>query len=262
MIATTNTNTNVNTIDAFAFCRENPNFNTKKNNKSRKQKVTDRIAKRRQEAANKRNSFKEPIESQFRIPEIKLKKDSNAQKKQRTASASSENLLACWEDVEFAEEDAENEIMDGIARMEMDNIFSEYTALERKMEQEKDARITLEEYEKKKEQEHLDWLMYKGFGLTRKQFEDAREYQRNCAELQMIQEELDYQAYGQEYADLLRAKIQSYEDALDAQNRSEEAKLYEWFSNFAENNPDFVEKIQERNWELELTIMRAIQEAD
>jgi hypothetical protein len=261
MIATTNTN--VNTIDAFAFCRENPNFNTKKNNKSRKQKVTDRIAKRRQEATNKRNrsALKEPIESQFRIPEIKLKKKSSVQKKQRTSVASSENLLACWEDIEFAEEDAENEIIDGIARMEMDNIFREFSALERKMDQEKDDCITLEEYEKKKEQEHLDWLMYKGFGLSRKQFEDDVEYRRNCAELQMIQEELDYQAYGQEYAELLRAKIQSYEDALQETSLKEEARMNEWFSNFAENNPDFVRKIQERNWELELTIMRAIQEA-
>ena len=260
MIATTNTNA----IDTFAFCRENPNFNTKKNNKSRKQKVTDRIAKRRQEAANKRNrnALKEPIESQFRVPETKLKKETKTQKRQRTSVASSENLLACWEDVENGEEDAEDEIMYGIARMEMDDIFREFTALERKMDQEKEARITLEEYEKKKEQEHLDWLMYKGFGLTRKQFEDDVEYRRNCTELQMIEEELDYQTYGQEYVNLLRAKIQSYEDALQEQSRSEEARMNEWFSNFAENNPSFVEKIQERNWELELTIMRAIQEAD
>ena len=184
-----------------------------------------------------------------------------SQKKQRTSVASSENLLACWEDVENGEEDAEDEIMYGIARMEMDDIFREFTALERKMDQEKEARLTLEEYEKKKEQEHLDWLMYKGFGLSRRQFEADVEYRRNCAELQMIEEELDYQTYGQEYVNLLRAKIQSYEDALHEHSRSEEARMNEWFSNFAENNPSFVEKIQERNWELELTIMRAIQEA-
>jgi hypothetical protein len=103
--------------------------------------------------------------------------------------------------------------------------------------------------------------MYKGFGLSRRQFEADVEYRRNCAELQMIEEELDYQTYGQEHVNLLRAKIKSYKDALEEQSRSEEAKLYEWFSNFAENNPDFVQKIQERNWELELTIMSAVQEA-
>jgi hypothetical protein len=45
---------------------------------------------------------------------------------------------------------------------------------------------------------------------------------------------------------------------LDKWVADETSKMDDWFNNFEENNPDFVEKIRERNYCLQETIAQAI----
>ena len=153
---------------------------------------------------------------------------------------SKENLLACLEDIEYAEEDVDRDI----ESINCDNVSGclEY-------EPKKDGRLTLEEYENKKKQQHLLWLEYKKYGISDKVFYMTLECDK-------ISEEISYET-DPEYIQELQAKLIKHYDILDGWAKEEEKKMDEWFCNFSENNSELVQKIQRRNNKLGLTVITA-----
>ena len=86
--------------------------------------------------------------------------------------------------------------------------------------------------------------------MTRKMFDDTLEYEKN---VKALEDEID-----PENREELTFKIWTYEQNLDKWVADETSKMDDWFNNFEENNPDFVEKIRERNYCLQETIAQAI----
>lgn len=86
--------------------------------------------------------------------------------------------------------------------------------------------------------------------MTRKMFDDTLDYERN---VKALEDELD-----PENREELTFKIWTYEQNLDKWFQDETTKMENWFNNFEENNPDFVEKIRERNYCLQETVYQAI----
>jgi hypothetical protein len=86
--------------------------------------------------------------------------------------------------------------------------------------------------------------------MTRKMFDDTLDYEKN---VKALEHEID-----PENIEELTFKIWTYEQNLDKWVADETSKMENWFNNFAKNNPDFVQKIQERNYCLQETIIQAI----
>ena len=86
--------------------------------------------------------------------------------------------------------------------------------------------------------------------MTRKMFDETLEYEKN---VKALEDEID-----PENIEELTFKIWTYEQNLNKWVQDETNKMDDWFNNFAENNPDFVQKIQERNYCLQETIIQAM----
>ena len=209
-----------------------------RDNKSHKKVLTEKISK----AISKKQAVKEDSD-EYSIPEQKPVKTVLQQPKKPLGKVrSNENLLACLEDIECAEEDAEFD------RLQVDWDYR----LDMYLEDEsiKDTGLTLSEYENECEQQHERWAFCKSHGMTRKMFDDTLDYEKN---VKALEDEID-----PENIEELTFKIWTYEQNLDKWVADETSKMENWFNNFAKNNPDFVQKIQERNYCLQETIIQAI----
>jgi hypothetical protein len=99
---------------------------------------------------------------------------------------------------------------------------------------EADNRMTLTEYEAYLSKEESYWNLWKSHGLSRKQYEDHQTYEQNCETLMnLTTDDPEYE--------VLRIKIQAFEDEMDARVKEEEAKMNEWFLNF--NNSVFMQRL-------------------
>jgi len=209
-----------------------------RDNKSHKKVLTEKVSK----AISKKQAVKE-VSDEYSVPEPKPVKSVLQQPKKSLGKVkSNENLLACLEDIECAEEDAEFDRL----QVDYDYIMDMY------LEEEsiKDTCLPLSEYEIECEQERQRWAFCESHGMTRKMFCETLEYEKN---VKALEDEID-----PENIEELIFKIWIYEQNLDKWVQDETSKMNNWFDNFAENNPDFVQKIQERNHCLEETIMQAI----
>ena len=304
---------NMNTNDIIAACREFEKMDTIMNNniavcretqnrrfirdpkshkkqlkmtrdkKSHKKVLTEKVSK----AIFKKQVVKEKeVPCEYSVPEPKPKRVKTAlhqPKKLLGKVKSHENLLACLEDIECAEQDAFLDILE----IEAHNMLSEYFKevaeqqyqgylrekeelncndnlsemernqkedycewYEKKMRTKKDTYLTLEEYVFKREQERQRWAFCKSHGMTRKMFDDTLDYEKN---VKALEDEID-----PENREELTFKIWTYEQNLDKWVADETSKMDDWFNNFAENNPDFVQKIQERNYCLQESVYQAI----
>jgi hypothetical protein len=235
--------------DNIVVCRENRRFirdpksqkkqlKMTRDNKSHKKVLTEKVSK----AISKKQVVKE-VSDEYSMPEPKpVKTVLHQPKKQLGKIRSNENLLACLEDIECAEEDAEFDRL----QVDYDYIMDMY------LEEEsiKDTGLTLSEYEIECEQERQRWAFCKSQGMTRKMFCETLEYEKN---VKALEDELDPNNMEE-----LIFKIWIYEQNLDKWVADETSKMKNWFDNFEENNPDFVQKIQERNYCLQETIIQAI----
>lgn len=101
-----------------------------------------------------------------------------------------------------------------------------------------DTRMTLPEYEAHLLKEESYWNLWKSHGLSRKQYEDHQTYEQNCETLMnLATDDPEYE--------VLRIKIQAFEDEMDARVKEEEAKMNEWFLDFERNNSVFMSRILE-----------------
>jgi UDP-N-acetylglucosamine pyrophosphorylase len=116
----------------------------------------------------------------------------------------------------------------------------------------KDRQRTFEEYEAERQQERNQWIHYKKCGLTRKMYCETLDYERNK---KALEEDDDLNA---EEMEKLIINIWVYEQNLAKWEMEERIKMENWFCNFEQNNPDFVQKIQEQNYCLAETIIQAI----
>jgi hypothetical protein len=258
-----------------------------RDNKSHKKVLTEKVSKaisKKQAVKEKKVPDKYSVPCEYSIPEPKPVKTVLQQPKKSLGKVrSNENLLACLEDIERAEEDAFLDILE----IEAHNMLSEYFKdvadqqyqgylrekeelncndnlsemeriqkqdycewYEKKMRTKKDTHLTLEEYVFKREQERERWAFCKSHGMTRKMFDDTLDYEKN---VKALEDEID-----PENIEELTFKIWTYEQNLDKWVQDETSKMDDWFNNFAENNPDFVQKIQERNYCLQETIIQAM----
>lgn len=310
---------NMNTNDIIAACREFEKMDTIMNNniavcretqnrrfirdpkshkkqlkmtrdkKSHKKVLTEKVSK----AISKKQAVKEvsdkySVSHEYSVPEPKpkrVKTTLHQPKKLLGKVRSNENLLACLEDIECAEQDAYWDTHDIAWHNEVSNeaylkdveeeLYYEYLRqkeeldcndflsrnqiiqkkdycewYENKMDPTKDKRLTLEEYVFKREQERQRWAFCKSHGMTRKMFDDTLDYEKN---VKALEDEID-----PENIEELTFKIWTYEQNLNKWVMDETSKMDDWFNNFAENNPDFVQKIQERNYCLQETIIQAM----
>jgi hypothetical protein len=253
--------------------------------KSHKKILKEKVAKRVKETTEKKTRLEEQTKSAFRVLEPKpVKTALNKPKKMRKIN-SNENLLACLEDVEYAEEDAlwdifdiacdnklseyfkdvaeeeyreylsqkeELECNDNLSRMQRIQKQDYCERYEKKMAPKKDRQRTFEEYEAERQQERSQWIDYKKHGVTRKMFCETLDYERNK---KALEEDDDLNA---EEMEKLIINIWVYEQNLAKWEMEERLKMENWFCNFEENNPDFVQKIRERNYCLANTIIQAI----
>lgn len=107
---------------------------------------------------------------------------------------------------------------------------------ERLSSPELDPIMTLAEYEAHLLKEESYWNLWKSHGLSRKQYEDHDEYEKNCNALRNLT--MDDPAY-----EVLLNKIKSFEDEMDSLANEEETKMNEWFLNFEANNPELMARI-------------------
>lgn len=265
---------NMNTNDIIAACREFEKMDTIMNNniavcretqnrrfirdpkshkkqlkmtrdkKSHKKVLTEKVSK----VISKKQAVKEKeVPCEYSVPKTKPKPVKTAlhqPKKLIGKVKSNENLLACLEDIECAEEDAEFD------RLEVDFDYTLDLYWEDVHRCIKDTHLTLEEYVFKREQERQRWAFCKSHGMTRKMFDDTLDYEKN---VKALEDEID-----PENREELTFKIWTYEQNLDKWVADETSKMDDWFNNFAENNPDFVQKIQERNYCLQESVYQAI----
>jgi hypothetical protein len=209
-----------------------------RDNKSHKKVHREKISK----AISKKQAVKEKeVPCEYSVPEPKPKPKP---KKSFGKVKSNENLLACLEDIECAEEDAEFD------RLQVDYDYIMDMSWEDEYRYIKDTCLPLSEYEIECEQERQRWAFCESHGMTRKMFCETLEYEKN---VKALEDELD-----PENIQELIFKIWIYEQNLDKWVQDETSKMDNWFDNFAENNPDFVQKIQERNYCLQETIIQAI----
>jgi hypothetical protein len=253
--------------------------------KSHKKVLKEKVAKRVKETTEKKTRLEEQTKPVFRVPEPKPVKNALNQPKKMRKINSNENLLACLEDVEYAEEDAFREIEeiaclntvaeyfkevaeeeyqddlhekeelecnDNLSRMQRIQKQDYCERYEKKMTPKKDRQRTFEEYEIEREQERSQWFHYKKYGVTRKMFCETLDYERNK---KTLEEDDDLNA---EEIEKLIINIWIYEQNLVKWEIEERLKMDNWFCNFVENNQDFVRKIQERNYCLEETIVQAM----
>lgn len=201
----------------------------KSHKKALKEKVSKVISKKQ---------FVKEVPDEYSVSEPKPVKPALHQPKKLMGKVrSNENLLACLEDIECAEEDAKLDRLDV-------NRGKKYHCIE------DNHLLTFSEYEIQCEQDNKLWAYYKKQGLTRKMFEDAREYEKN---VKALEDEHD-----PENREELLFKIWKYEENFDKWVEDERIKMENWFNNFEENNPDFVQKIRERNYCLAETVYQAI----
>ena len=255
--------------------------------KSHKKVLKDKVAKRIKETTEKNPRLvEEQTKSTFRVPEPKTVKTASTQPKKMRKINSNENLLACLEDVEYAEEDAFYEIHDmawlnevaneEYLKKEEEETYQEYLCekeelecndnlsrmqriqkqdfcerYEKRMAPKKDKQRTFKEYEIEREQERIQWIHYKTHGVNRKMFCETLDYEKNK---KALEEDDDLNA---EEMEKLIINIWVYEQNLVKWEMEERLKMENWFCNFEQNNPDFVEKIQERNYCLSKTIIQA-----
>ena len=215
-----------------------------RDNKSHKKVHTEKVSK----VISKKQAVKEKeVPDKYSVPEPKPKRVKTAlhqPKKLIGKVRSNENLLACLEDIECAEEDAEFDRLEVDFDYRLDLYWEDvYRCI-------KDTRLTLSEYEIECEQERQRWAFCKSHGMTRKMFDETLDYEKN---VKALEDEID-----PENREELTFKIWTYEQNLDKWVMDETSKMDDWFDNFAENNPDFVEKIQERNYCLQETIIQAM----
>lgn len=264
-------------------------FKLTKDSKSHKKTLKDRVAKRISEKQNQKTVVgNEPQE--FSIPNTKTRKIPQLKKQCKVMR---ENLFDAWEDIENGASDA----VDSIKTMKWDNVLAGYSefakeqeaadeqayyyekneielndslvpyeiiykqqlcqAYEDKLELRQDMRLTYDEYQEQCKKNREIWARYKKQGLTRQVFDQAMEYEKTLEALRRYN--LNNVSQDLEYYHQLCQKIQEYEDTLDQQADIEQAKMNDWFANFAENNPAFVQKIQERNYKLISTVFEAMQ---
>ena len=211
------------------------------------EKVSKAISKKQEVKKEKEDPDKYSVPCEYSVPEPKPKRVKTAlhqPKKLLGKVRSNENLLACLEDIECAEEDAEFDRLEVDFDYRLDLFWEDvYRCI-------KDTRLTLEEYVFKREQERQRWAFCKSHGMTRKMFDETLDYEKN---VKALEDELD-----PENREELIFKIWTYEQNLDKWVMDETSKMDDWFNNFAENNPDFVQKIQERNYCLQETIIQAM----
>ena len=234
------------TINNLDICREDKKFiRSRKSNKTEKYPIMTRDKKSHkknaQEKINKKyaksnSNNDESIE--YSVPEPKTVTKHNPKRLQKVNSK--ENLLACLEDIEYAEEDVDRDIQ---------SINCENFSGDSEYEPKKDGRLTLEEYENKKKQQHLLWIEYKKHGISDKVFYKTLECDK-------LIEEISYET-DPEYIQELQAKLRKHYDILDGWAEEERQKLDDWFCNFSENNSELVEKIQRRNNKFGLTVITA-----
>lgn len=263
---------NMNTNDIIAACREFEKMDTIMNNniavcretqnrrfirdpkshkkqlkmtrdkKSHKKVLTEKVSK----AISKKQAVKEKeVPCEYSVPKPKTKRVKtplHQPKKLLGKVKSHKNLLACLEDIECAEKDAEFDRL----QVDYDYILDMYL----EDESIKDTCLPLSEYEIECEQERQRWAFCKSHGMTRKMFDDTLDYEKN---VKALEDEID-----PENREELTFKIWTYEQNLDKWVADETSKMDDWFNNFEENNPDFVEKIRERNYCLQETIAQAI----
>jgi hypothetical protein len=283
--------------DNLVVCRGNQKFirdpkthkkqlKMTKDKKSHKKLLKEKVAKRVKETTEKNTKLEEQNKPKFRVPESKPNKIPLTQTKKLRKINSNENLLACLEDMEYAEEDAyldmhdiewhnevsneaylkeveeeeyqeylrekeELECNDNLSRMERIQKKNWCEKYENRMAPKKETCRTLEEYEIERKQEQLHWTYYKRYGLSRKMFNETLEYERNIKALE--NEDLD----ADDIEELI-IKIWTYEENLNKWEMNERIKMENWFCNFAENNSKFVQKIQERNYCLAKTVVQAM----
>ena len=239
----------------IAVCRETQNrrfirdpkshkkqLNITRDKKSHKKVLTEKVSK----AISKKQAVKEKeVPYEYSVPESKSKRVKtplHQPKKLLGKVKSHENLLACLEDIECAEQDAEFDRL----QVDYDYIMDMY------LEEEsiKDTCLPLSEYEIECEQERQRWAFCESHGMTRKMFCETLEYEKN---VKALEDELDPKNIEE-----LIFKIWIYEQNLDKWVIDETSKMDDWFNNFEENNPDFVQKIRERNYCLQETIIQAM----
>jgi hypothetical protein len=243
-----------------------PVVSSKRDNKSHKKATKDKIQDRKQETANQiaqlPKSIKKKIASpavvQVSAPASPIKNATSNRPNKMRKPNSKENLLDHLEDHLGAYYDAHEEkgaefydIQEDLFYAEMsetrwlqDYGFGAFNAFDYSYEATPQF-MTISEYEAFLLQEKKCWILWKSHGLSRKQFEDNREYEKNrkaLCDYRMNSVKVD-----PEYEMDLLQKIQAFEDKIDAWAREEEAKMAEWFANFEENNPDFMERIQRTN---------------
>ena len=258
-----------------------PAVSSKRDNKSHKKATKDKIQVRKQETANQISQLPKSIKKKIVSPVVPtpaspIKNTANKRPNKMRKPNSKENLLDHLEDDLDAYGDAREEkgaefydIQEDLfyaemletrwlqdyedVKSHMNNEFNTFNALNYSYEAipQEDIFMTLSEYEEFLLQEKRCWILWKSHGLSRKQFEDNREYEKNRRALcdyrmKFVKEDPEYEM------DLLQ-KIQAFEDEIDACAKAEEAKMAEWFANFEENNPKFMERIQRTNtnhWDL------------
>jgi len=292
--------------DNLVVCRGNQKFirdpkthkkqlKMTKDKKSHKKLLKEKVAKRVKETTEKNTKLEEQNKPKFRVPESKPNKIPLTQTKKLRKINSNENLLACLEDMEYAEEDAyldmhdiewHNEVSNEAYLKEVEEEeYQEYLREKEELEC-NDNLSRMERIQKKNwcekyenrmasKKETCRMASKKETCRTLEEYEIERKqeqlhwtyYKRYGLSRKMFNETLEYErnikALENEDLDAddieeLIIKIWTYEENLNKWEMNERIKMENWFCNFAENNSKFVQKIQERNYCLAKTVVQAM----